>query len=181
MRVSSMVASIVSRLGLAMVVTASSVTALVQDEASAQVARPTPLRWSAPVEGAIVAEFREPSHRYGPGHRGLDFAAEPSTPVQVAGAGVVIFAGRIGEAEYVTVDHGDGVVTTYSYLAEVSVARGERVRRGQTVGASGAMGSGHEGAVVHFGLRVDGAYRDPRLLLRRIVPADVVRLDTELG
>ncbi len=181
MRVSSNRSNVGLTVTMMLVVAASSVAVLAPHTASAQVSRSAPLRWSAPVDGPIVAEFREPSHRYGPGHRGLDFAVEPSTPVRAAGAGIVVFAGRIDEAWYVSIDHGDGVVTTASYLAEVAVARGDRVQRGQAVGVSGAIGSGHDGTVVHLGLRVDGAYRDPRLLLRRIVPADVVRLDTELG
>ena len=139
-----------------------------------------PLRWSAPVAGPIVEEFRAPAHRYGPGHRGIDFAVAPGTPVGAAAAGLVVFAGPIAGAWHVSIDHGDGVVTSYSFLAGVSVSPGERVGRGTPIGVSGGTGFSHAGDVVHFGLRVDGEYRDPRLLLRRIAPADVVHLD-ELG
>jgi murein DD-endopeptidase MepM/ murein hydrolase activator NlpD len=167
-----------------MVVAMSVVTvvmAAVAHPGGAQTAPSPPIRWSAPVDAPIVREFRAPAHRYGPGHRGLDFAVEPVAAVRAAGAGRVTFAGRIDQAWYVTVDHGDGIATTYSYLSEVHVVRGDVVSRGQMVGSAGGIGMAHDGSVMHFGLRVDGVHRDPRLLLRRIVPADVVRLDAETG
>lgn len=56
----------------------------------------------------------------------------------------------------VSVDHGDGVKTSYSYLASINVKRGHHVSRGDVVGTSGR---GHDDTLpphVHLSARRDG-------------------------
>ncbi len=82
-------------------------------------------------------------------HLGIDLAASEGTPVMATGAGTVIFAGRIPlhvsvhwwrYGNLVVVRHGQHHLTLYSHLREVAVGRGERVARGQVVGAVGNTG-----------------------------------------
>ena len=122
--------------------------------------------WSPPVDGPVLRRFEPPAGPYGPGHRGVDFAATPGTPVRAAGAGVVSFAGRVAGAFHVVVAHavpseGGGLRTSYGYLRSVAVIRGAGVQQGAVLGISGGTGAGHTSGVVHFGLRVGGEYRDP--------------------
>ena len=49
--------------------------------------------WAWPVTGAVERPFAPPAHRYGAGHRGVDLAAPPGTPVRAAGAGRISYAG----------------------------------------------------------------------------------------
>lgn len=110
-----------------------------------------------PVDAPVIDRFRPPLHDYGPGNRGIDYATEPGMPVGAAGAGVVTFAGRVGDSLHVVVLHDDGVRTSYSFLASVVVVRGEAVDAGDLLGTAG------EG--MHFGARVGSTYVDPAVLL----------------
>ena len=121
--------------------------------------------WSPPVDGPVVRRFEAPSTTWGPGHRGVDFAAAPGTPVRAAGAGVVAFAGPVGGRLVVVVSHPGGLRTGYAYLARTAVARGQSVERGTVLGLSGGTGPGHPAGVVHLSLREGDAYLDP---LRRL-------------
>jgi murein DD-endopeptidase MepM/ murein hydrolase activator NlpD len=120
-----------------------------------------------PVQGPVIRGFDPAETTYGPGHRGIDIAVSPGTAVRSAGDGVVAFAGRIAGAFYVSVDHPDGIRTTYSWLETVSVRRGQDVRRGDPVGTSGGGHPGVEPPHLHFGARLADRYVDPLLLLAR--------------
>ncbi len=114
-------------------------------------------QYRPPVDAPIIDPFRPPPHRYGPGNRGLTYGVVPLTPVRSAAAGTVIFAGPVAGALHVTIRHADGLRTTYSFLASISVVVGQVVDGGAPVGRSGE--------VFHFGVRTpDGTYLDPELL-----------------
>lgn len=134
--------------------------------------------WVRPVEGAVVRPFVAPAHRYGPGHRGVDLAAPPGTPVRAAGAGVVTFAGPVAGSLHVVVAHPRGLRTGYSFLASVSVVAGSPVAPGQELGRSGGgdPDSDHGVDVVHLSLRRGPTYLDPMILFAPVDLAAVVRL-----
>lgn len=114
-----------------------------------------------PVRGAIIRHFEPPPTPFAAGHRGLDLAVPAGTRVVASNAGVVAFAGAVATELFVSIDHADGIRSTYSYLSVVSVRRGAVVARGQTIGLSGP---GHAGATqshLHFGMRVGDTYLDP--------------------
>lgn len=121
--------------------------------------------WTWPVTGPVIRDFDPPEEPYGSGHRGIDIKASLGTPVRAASAGVVSFAGKVGGELYVTIDHGGGLRSTYSWLSAIAVRTGEVVPRGATIGATGR---GHPDATVphlHFGVRRDGIYVDPLAFL----------------
>lgn len=121
--------------------------------------------WTWPVTGPVIRDFDPPEGPYGSGHRGIDIAAGLGTPVRAASAGVVSFAGKVGGELFVTIDHGGGLRSTYSWLSAIAVRTGEVVPRGATIGASGR---GHPEATaphLHFGVRRDGTYVDPLAFL----------------
>lgn len=121
----------------------------------------------------MIRRFEPSAGPYGAGHRGIDIAASSSTPVRASAAGVVAFSGRIAGDLHVSIDHPDGVRTSYAFLGSADVRPGDAVDRGDVVGT---VGTGHPGggvAHVHFGARWGGQYIDPMLLLTR---ADLVGL-----
>ena len=125
---------------------------------------------------ASCARSTRPRSRFGAGHLGVDLAAPPGTSVHAAGPGVVSFAGSVAGALHVVVAHAGNLRTSYSFLATIAVRRGERVASGDVVGTTGGVGTGHDGSVLHFGLRSGDTYIDPMLLLRPVDLATVVHL-----
>jgi murein DD-endopeptidase MepM/ murein hydrolase activator NlpD len=75
-------------------------------------------------------------------HYGSDLAAPIGTPVMAPADGQVSFAetGLHYEGALILIDHGQGLVSAYLHLSEVGVKAGERVTRGQRIGAVGKEG-----------------------------------------
>ena len=123
--------------------------------------------WSAPLAGSlrVTRPFDPPAHPYGPGHRGVDLLGAPGAPVLAAGEGVVVFAGMVAGRPVVSVDHADGLRTTYEPV-EPAVAAGQHVARGSPLGTLAAGHAGCSGACLHWGLRRGETYLDPLSLLR---------------
>lgn len=143
---------------------------------AAPAAPPACAAWLPPVEGPVVKPFQAPAFAYGPGHRGIDLAAPPGTPVRAAGDGVVSFAGSVAGSLHVVVAHDGDLRTTYAFLAGANVRTGERVARGQVVGAVGNGGPEHEAGGLHFGLRLGDRYLDPERLFEACDLTQLVRL-----
>lgn len=99
-------------------------------------------------------------------HRGIDYAAPHGTPVRVVGDGTVTFASwQGGYGNVIYVDHGNNRVTLYAHLSRMGVQAGQRVERGQVIGAVGATGWA-TGPHLHFEFRVNGVHVDPRSIAR---------------
>ena len=125
---------------------------------------PTSAPWSWPVAGARIARaYEAPAHEYGAGHRGIDLRPTGDERVRAPRAGVIAFSGRIADRGILTIDHGDGYVTTLEPI-DSDVAVGTRVDERQIVGTM-ATGGHAESGTIHFGVRLDGIYVNPLLLL----------------
>nr|WP_239152016.1 M23 family metallopeptidase [Virgisporangium aurantiacum] len=113
----------------------------------------------------VVRRFDPPPQPWLAGHRGVDLAGEPGAPVLAAGPGTVAFAGTVAGRGVVSIDHANGLRTTYEPVL-ASVAAGAAVGRGSRIGA---LAPGHAGcpvaACLHWGLRRGDSYLDPLLLL----------------
>lgn len=120
--------------------------------------------WIWPVrEFRIERPFVAPAHDYGPGHRGIDVRPLAAAEVRAPAAGVVAFSGQVAGRGILTIDHGGGLVATLEPIASPLVA-GEAVERGAVVGTV-ALGGHASAGVLHFGVRLDGEYINPMLLL----------------
>lgn len=112
-----------------------------------------------PVDGGVLRGF-DRHGQYARGHTGIDFSAVRGSAVRSAASGRVVFAGTVAGNTSITILHDGNWLTTYSYLHEVHVNKGDEVPSGREIGLSG---SGHfpgaEG--IHFSLRLEGEYRDP--------------------
>lgn len=98
-------------------------------------------------------------------HQGLDYRAEIGTPVEAMNSGKVIIGREMFyEGGFVVIDHGCGLLTLYMHLERIKVNEGERVKRGQVIGFSGASGRA-TGPHLHVGVRWQGMYLDPEALL----------------
>jgi len=98
-------------------------------------------------------------------HGGIDYSVPRGTPVVAANAGrVALVAEFFFPGRLVVLDHGLGLYTLYFHLDTASVAEGERVERGHTLGSVGATGRA-TGPHLHFGAQVGTARVDPATLL----------------
>ncbi|MGK3952689.1 murein hydrolase activator EnvC family protein [Microbacterium sp. I2] len=121
-------------------------------------------RWIWPLAGyRLERAFVAPPHRYGPGHRGIDLRAVGGRDVRAPAAGTIAFAGQVAGRPVLTIDHGDGLVTTLEPIDSVLVP-GTAVAASEFVGTIGAGGHASAGSL-HFGVRLHGEYINPMLLL----------------
>jgi murein DD-endopeptidase MepM/ murein hydrolase activator NlpD len=117
-----------------------------------------------PVTPASVVRPYEPTTRYGPGHRGVDLAAEPGDEVRAALPGRVAVAGPVAGRPLVVLQHRGPMRTTYLPVAP-RVEVGDRVSRGQVIGVVATPAHG-AGDCLHWGVRVGDDYLDPLSLVR---------------
>lgn len=124
-----------------------------------------PRQYSVPLtpRPTVVRGFDAPEHRWQAGHRGVDLAATTGAPVLAAGAGLVRFAGEVADRPVVSIQHPDGVITTYEPVTP-TVSPGDHVGRGDPIGT---VLAGHPECPVavclHWGARL-GAGRTARYL-----------------
>ncbi|MEO1088438.1 MAG: M23 family metallopeptidase, partial [Acidobacteriota bacterium] len=94
-------------------------------------------------------------------HLGHDLASVRQAKVPASNAGVVVLAEFFGiYGQTVVVDHGYGVMTLYSHLSSISVAEGDAVDKGETLGRTGVTGLAG-GDHLHFTVLVGGVMVDP--------------------
>ncbi len=113
-----------------------------------------------PADGALLSRFG--SKGGGKVNDGINIAASLGTPVRSAGNGVVVYSGNeIGVfGGLVLVDHGSGWITAYGHMGQLQVARGDKVRAGQSLGSVGDTGY-VDRPQLHFEIRKDRRPLDP--------------------
>ncbi|HIW91656.1 MAG TPA: M23 family metallopeptidase [Candidatus Corynebacterium avicola] len=121
-----------------------------------------------PVDGAVLQAADIPEQNWLPGHRGVDLEARPGAMIRASGAGTVRFAGVVAGTPLVSIDHGDGLVTTYEPVLS-GVSQGETVSRGQVIGrladAATLPETARRDPGLSWGARLDEGYIDPMSLL----------------
>ena len=87
-------------------------------------------------------------------HEGIDFAAPRGTEVYSSGDGVVVQNTRsnYGYGNIIKIDHGYGYETVYAHLYKSLVKKGQKVKRGQSIGAVGSTGLS-TGPHLHYEVR----------------------------
>lgn len=98
-------------------------------------------------------------------HRGVDYAAPLGAPIIAPAAGKIALVGREAEGfvihgNTVGIDHGQGVVSIFLHLNQISVSEGQSVAAGQQIGTIGTSGAS-TGPHLHWGLYVHGVAVDP--------------------
>jgi murein DD-endopeptidase MepM/ murein hydrolase activator NlpD len=119
-------------------------TASIPAEKPVAAAQPAPLeaakpgapefRW--PVKGRIIQDFGQNSD-------GINISVPEGTEIKAAENGVVAYAGNElkGYGNLILIRHADGYVTAYAHARDLSVKRGDTVRRGQTIATAGQTGN----------------------------------------
>lgn len=98
-------------------------------------------------------------------HNGMDMAAPGGSPILAAYDGRVVASGYSASmGNYIMIDHGDKLYTIYMHASALYVSTGDYVTRGQKIAAVGMTGRS-TGNHLHFGVRLNGQYVDPRSYL----------------
>ena len=120
--------------------------------------------WPVPSSGRITSYFgnrNAPTKGASTYHRGIDIGAPTGTNAVAVLAGTVIAVSYDAKSgNYVKIDHGNGVVTSYLHASKTLVSVGDYVKRGQAVIKIGSTGVS-TGPHLHFGLFINGVAIDP--------------------
>ncbi|MEO1639850.1 MAG: M23 family metallopeptidase [Pseudomonadota bacterium] len=123
----------------------------------------------APFSIPVLSSFRYTSGfgpRWGRLHAGTDFAAPIGTPIYATADGVVTHAGwSSGYGRLIKIQHEFGIETRYAHLNAMDVRVGERVSRGERIGAMGNSGRS-TGPHLHYEVRVNGTPVNPMTYIR---------------
>jgi len=123
----------------------------------------TPSIW--PVKGPITSRF---GPRVSPFtgkrtlHAGIDIGVPTGTPIHAPANGKVVIAAhdtRIGN--FIRIDHGFGIETTYGHLSKILVKYGQRVKRDQVIGLVGSTGTFSTGPHLHYKIAVKDKVTNP--------------------
>lgn len=123
----------------------------------------------APFSIPVKSNFRYTSGfgpRWGRLHAGTDFAAPIGTPIYATADGVVTEASwSSGYGRLIKIRHDFGIETRYAHLNAMDVRVGQRVSRGDRIGAMGNSGRS-TGPHLHYEVRVNGNPVNPMIYIR---------------
>jgi murein DD-endopeptidase MepM/ murein hydrolase activator NlpD len=123
-----------------------------------------------PAHGRITSVFgvnRYYNGEQGLPHIGLDIANDIGTPVNASASGRVILVHDfyyLGKTVFI--DHGQGLLSSYSHLSEVSVIEGQTLRKARELGKIGNSGRS-TGPHLHWGTFLNQVAINPELLLKK--------------
>ena len=95
-------------------------------------------------------------------HYGQDFAVPYGTDVYATGDGTIIESGwnSGGFGNFIVIDHGYGLQSTYGHLSQIKVSKGMNVKRGDLLGLSGNTGTS-SGPHLHYQIDQFGEHKNP--------------------
>ncbi|WP_282021909.1 peptidoglycan DD-metalloendopeptidase family protein [Ruegeria faecimaris] len=110
-----------------------------------------------PVNGTIIRTYQKGKNE------GIDIAAAAGSPVMAAEAGTVAaITADADQVPIIVVKHNSDLLTVYANVADITVKKGDRVRRGQKIAS---LRSG-DNAYVHFEVRKGFESVDPEPYLK---------------
>ena len=121
-----------------------------------------------PVKGLMSSEFgvkrfinSEPRNR----HSGMDIAAPEGTEVIAPLSGEVIISSKFFyKGNVIYVNHGDGLVSSYSHLSKIEVKNGDKIKQGDIIGLVGQTGR-VTGPHLHWEVYLMGVAINPEVFL----------------
>lgn len=126
----------------------------------------------APIQGKakISSNFGERMHpilKVKKMHKGMDFRAPIGTDVQVTSDGVVekVEKKETGYGWHIVIRHDESYQTLYAQLSKIDVEVGQKVKKGDTIGAVGNSGAS-TGPHLHYEVIKDGEHQDPANYLK---------------
>ncbi|OGD86835.1 hypothetical protein A2870_04495 [Candidatus Curtissbacteria bacterium RIFCSPHIGHO2_01_FULL_41_11] len=150
---------------------------IVPDGAPPEKPKPAPTQYLAsgqnvPIDNLGSSQFIWPanggiSQYFSWYHPGIDISNLGGGPIRASDSGTVTMAGwpdNYGYGNRVIVDHGNGFTTLYAHMSSIYVSPGQRVSKGDVLGAMGSTGRS-TGVHVHLEIRKNGGALNPLSLL----------------
>ena len=120
-----------------------------------------------PLQGTITSSFgnrNDPFTGEKKFHSGIDIDVKENTEVMASFSGSIKFCGEDSEAgKYIIIDHGGGVETKYCHLNQISVKKGDAVKKGEVIAKSGNTGKS-TAPHLHFELLYMGENINPEVI-----------------
>ncbi|MEX0843780.1 MAG: M23 family metallopeptidase [Balneolaceae bacterium] len=114
-----------------------------------------------PVQGSLTRGYLPDEEHYG-----LDIATKKNEPViNIADGSVFNSSWTINNGYVISVQHNEGVVTTYKHLAKLNKKEGDLVLKGDILGEIGNTGVLSTGPHLHFEIWKNGVPQNPEVYL----------------
>ncbi len=114
-----------------------------------------------PVSGSLTRRYLPDEEHYG-----LDIATKSNEPVfNVADGSVFNSSWTINNGYVISVQHSEGVVTTYKHLSSLNKKEGDLVLKGDILGNIGNAGVLSTGPHLHFEIWKNGVPQNPEVYL----------------
>lgn len=122
-----------------------------------------------PVSGTVTSLFGYRLHPLTDNldfHTGMDIAAPTGTPIKAVLPGRVVETGESAIlGNYLVIDHGGGLKTTYGHCSALIAQEGMNLRQGERVALVGSTGIS-TGPHLHFEVEAGGLTADPAWLFQ---------------
>ncbi|MGN8224074.1 M23 family metallopeptidase [Gracilimonas sp. BCB1] len=114
-----------------------------------------------PVQGSLTRGYLPDDEHYG-----LDIATKNNEPViNIADGSVFNSSWTINNGYVISVQHSEGVVTTYKHLSKLNKKEGDLVLKGDILGEIGNAGVLSTGPHLHFEIWKNGVPQNPEVYL----------------
>ena len=128
------------------------------------------LNFINPVEGVISSRYgkkRFINNQPRSPHLSLDIAAAEGTKIISPSKGKVILVGDFFYAgNYIIIDHGFGLISSYSHLSSVQVSENQLIEKGQKIGEVGSTGR-VTGPHLHWTVYLNKVRVNPESILKK--------------
>lgn len=129
--------------------------------------------WSWPLSPrpSVLRAFDPPARPWLSGHRGVDIeAAFDGAPLLSPAAGTVSFVGTVVDRPVITIDHGNGLRSSFEPVAS-SLTAGAAVAEGEVLGQVQAGHCGPAHPCLHWGVRRGEDYVNPLAFVMDLRPS----------
>lgn len=153
----------------------ASVQVVSMEAAAAATVRPS-WQWPLSPRPQVLRDYDPPPKPWLPGHRGVDLgAAADGVRVTSPEAGTVSFVGVVVDRPVITIDHGNGLRSSFEPVAS-TLAAGTPVAAGQGIGT---ILPGHcpAASCVHWGVRRGDDYVNPLQFVMDLRPSILLPLN----
>lgn len=131
-------------------------------------------QWPLAPRPRVLRAFDPPPKPWLSGHRGVDLGAADGAAVTSPAAGTVSFVGVVVDRPVITIDHGNGLRSSFEPVAS-TLAAGAAVGAGQVVGTA-LPGHCGTAACIHWGVRRGDAYVNPLQFVTDMRPSILLPL-----